>query len=66
VGAAYPPPQTANNCASIANLMLFFTVRYRAFGQLPATTDAELLIDVAKVGFHGLDGEMELLGDLPV
>lgn len=57
-GAGLPAPH---------DLPLFAAIRrYRAFGQLPPTTDSEFLIDVAEVSLHGLDGKMELLGDLPV
>jgi hypothetical protein len=36
------------------------------FGELPAATDTKFLVEVAEVSFHGFDGHMELLGDLPV
>ena len=35
-------------------------------GELPSAADAEFLVDMSEVGFHCLDGEMELLGDLSV
>jgi hypothetical protein len=44
----------------------FIGVGVGVSGELPTAADAEFLIDVSEVGFHCLDGEVKLLGDLSV
>src|SRR6516164_10404516 len=41
-------------------------LRVREGRQLDAAVNAELGIDVPQVGFHRVDGQVQLLGDLPV
>src|SRR6266699_7340573 len=60
------PPETASSPSRGDWAADCFRLGVREGEQLCAPVDAKLLVDVPQVGFHRVDGQVQLRGNLPV
>src|SRR6266536_5849801 len=60
------PPETAASPSRWRWAADCLRLGVREGEQLYAPVDAKLLVDVPQVGFHRIDGQVQLPGDLPV